>query len=87
MVDRDSAAQGLVVEASISKLAGVFDAAVGVDAAADSAAVVVAASVAVAVAYAVDAAAEHVEQPDDAHAPRLQKPEPEQGCAWPQAEV
>lgn len=80
MVDRGSAAQGLAVEASISKLAGVFDAAVGVDAA-DAAAVAVAASVAVVVAYAVDAAAEHVEQPDDAHAPRLQKPEPEQGCA------
>lgn len=77
MVDRGSAAQGLVVEASILKLAGVFDAAVGVDDAA--AAVAVAASVVVA--YAVDAAAEHGEQPDGVHVPPQQKPEPEQGCA------
>lgn len=76
MVDRGSAAQGLVVEASILKLAGVFDAAVGVD----DAAVAVAASVVV-VAYAVDAAAEHGEQPDGVHVPPQQKPEPEQGCA------
>lgn len=78
MVDRGSAAQGLVVEASILKLAGVFDAAVGVD---DAAAAAVAVAASVVVAYAVDAAAEHGEQPDGVHVPPQQKPEPEQGCA------